>query len=381
MKAAAAVWERDIRKFARQPAVMMAAIIGPFLSLILLGYAFGGAITYAPVAVVRESNGPFSSQFIDIMRIQLSCEYGGVNCKNSYQLTDVSDLDSARAMLRKGLVKAIVYIPLGFDQALTNHANTKVTINVYLDNTDPISAAAITGEITQAGQQLSAQIQINSPTTNSIVNVILADFYRNVFYIEFMAPGSLVQSIMFASIIGGGISILEDKERGIIEGYLVSPLKQYEIIIGVLFAGVTKAMFSAGTLFVLSLMIGAIRPNAGIVGYVLMFLTLFLTSLGIISMMTAYAVRATSRNAYTFTAFPINITLYFTSGAVYPTNGFPTWMQQIAAVNPEAYAVDALRLLMYKGAGLTPVLGDFAFLTGFTVIMIGLATVAFKRAL
>ncbi|HYW02275.1 MAG TPA: ABC transporter permease [Candidatus Acidoferrum sp.] len=378
MKAALAVWERDIRKFMRQPAVVMAAIIGPFLSLVLLGYAFGGAITYAPVAVVRESNGQFSSEFVGILRTQLSCQYGGVNCQNSYTLIDASDLASAQVMLRKGLVKAIIFIPLGFDQALATHTNTQV--NVYLDNTDPISAAAITGELTQAAQQLSTRIQINSPTTTGI-NVILADFYRNVFYIEFMAPGSLVQSIMFASIIGGGISILEDKERGIIEGYLVSPLKQYEIIVGVLFAGVTKAMFSATTLFVLSLMIGAIRPSAGIVGYVLMFFTLFLTSLGVISMMTAYAVRATSRNAYTFTAFPINITLYFTSGAVYPTNGFPTWMQEIAKVNPEAYAVDALRLLIYKGAGLTPVLGDFAFLTVFTVIMIALATLAFKRAL
>ncbi len=356
----------------------MAAIIGPFLSLVLLGYAFGGAITYAPVAVVRESNGQFSSEFVGILRTQLSCQYGGVNCQNSYTLIDASDLDSAQLMLRRGLVKAIIFIPLGFDQALATHTNTQV--NVYLDNTDPISAAAITGELTQAAQQLSTRIQINSPTGTG-VNLILADFYRNVFYIEFMAPGSLVQSIMFASIIGGGISILEDKERGIIEGYLVSPLKQYEIIVGVLFAGVTKAMFSATTLFVLSLMIGAIRPSAGIVGYVLMFFTLFLTSLGVISMMTAYAVRATSRNAYTFTAFPINITLYFTSGAVYPTNGFPTWMQEIAKVNPEAYAVDALRLLIYKGAGLTPVLGDFAFLTVFTVIMIALATLAFKRAL
>ena len=380
MKAALAVWERDVRKFMRQPAVVMAAIIGPFLSLVLLGYAFGGAITYAPVAVVRESYGQFSSEFIDVLRTQLSCQYGGVNCQNSYTLIDASDLDSAQAMLRKGLVKAIIFIPLGFDQALATHNNTKVTVNVYLDNTDPISAAAITGELTQATQQLSTQIQIRSPSTTGI-NVILADFYRNVFYIEFMAPGSLVQSIMFASIIGGGISILEDKERGIIEGYLVSPLKQYEIIVGVLFAGVTKAMFSAGTLFILSLMIGAIRPNAGVLGYVLMFFTLFLTSLGVISMMTAYAVRATSRNAYTFTAFPINITLYFTSGAVYPINGFPTWMQEIARVNPEAYAVDALRLLIYKGAGLGPVLGDFAFLTVFTVIMIALATLAFKRAL
>ncbi|MFI5448170.1 MAG: ABC transporter permease [Candidatus Bathyarchaeia archaeon] len=378
MKAALAVWERDVRKFMRQPAVVMAAIIGPFLSLVLLGYAFGGAITYAPVAVVRESNGQFSSEFVGILRTQLSCQYGGVNCQNSYTLIDASDLDSAQLMLRRGLVKAIIFIPLGFDQALATHTNTQV--NVYLDNTDPISAAAITGELTQAAQQLSTRIQINSPTGTG-VNLILADFYRNVFYIEFMAPGSLVQSIMFASIIGGGISILEDKERGIIEGYLVSPLKQYEIIVGVLFAGVTKAMFSATTLFVLSLMIGAIRPSAGIVGYVLMFFTLFLTSLGVISMMTAYAVRATSRNAYTFTAFPINITLYFTSGAVYPTNGFPTWMQEIAKVNPEAYAVDALRLLIYKGAGLTPVLGDFAFLTVFTVIMIALATLAFKRAL
>jgi len=378
LKAALAVWERDVRKFMRQPAVVMAAIIGPFLSLVLLGYAFGGAITYAPVAVVRESNGQFSSEFVGILRTQLSCQYGGVNCQNSYTLIDASDLDSAQLMLRRGLVKAIIFIPLGFDQALATHTNTQV--NVYLDNTDPISAAAITGELTQAAQQLSTRIQINSPTGTG-VNLILADFYRNVFYIEFMAPGSLVQSIMFASIIGGGISILEDKERGIIEGYLVSPLKQYEIIVGVLFAGVTKAMFSATTLFVLSLMIGAIRPSAGIVGYVLMFFTLFLTSLGVISMMTAYAVRATSRNAYTFTAFPINITLYFTSGAVYPTNGFPTWMQEIAKVNPEAYAVDALRLLIYKGAGLTPVLGDFAFLTVFTVIMIALATLAFKRAL
>jgi len=358
----------------------MAAIIGPFLSLVLLGYAFGGAITFAPVAVVRESYGQFSSEFIDILQMQLSCEFGGVNCQNSYTLTYVSSLDSAQAMLRKGLVKAIIFIPLGFDQSLATHTNSQVIVNLYLDNTDPISAAAITEELTQSAQQLSTQIQITPPSTTGL-NIVLADFYRNVYYIEFMAPGSLVQSIMFASIIGGGISILEDKERGVIEGYLVSPLKQYEIIVGVLFAGVTKAMFSASTLFLLSLMIGAIRPSAGIVGYVLSFFTLFLTSLGVISMMTAYAVRATSRNAYTFTAFPINITLYFTSGAVYPINGFPAWMQEIATVNPEAYAVHALRLLLYKGAGLTPVLGDFAFLTVFTVIMIALATLAFKRAL
>ena len=56
-------------------------------------------------------------------------------------------------------------------------------------------------------------------------------------------------------------------------------------------------------------------------------------------------------------------------------------MKEIALINPEAYAVDALRLLMYKGAGFQAVAGDFAFLGVFTGLMLVLATVAFRRGL
>jgi len=186
---------------------------------------------------------------------------------------------------------------------------------------------------------------------------------------------------MFASIIGGGISILFDKQRGIIEGYLVTPLKQYEIVVGVLLAGVTKAMFSATTMLILAILIAGVRPMANIIGFVFIFLTLFMTSMGLISMMSAYAVRAPAPEVYQFTAFPINLILYFTSGAVYPIEGFPSWMRGIASINPEAYAIHALRVLMYKGAGPLAVLGDLAFLGLFTILMIGLATAAFRRAL
>jgi ABC-2 type transport system permease protein len=112
-----------------------------------------------------------------------------------------------------------------------------------------------------------------------------------------------------------------------------------------------------------------------------MLFTIFLTGLGLISMMTAFAVRAPAPEVYQFTAFPINLILYFTSGAIYPIDGFPDWMRTIAVVNPEAYAVHALRLLMYKGANFGAVVGDFVFLAIFTAFMIGIATIAFKRVL
>lgn len=378
MKGALWVCERDIRKFVRQPFVMVSALVGPFLMLILLGSAFGGSITHMPVAVVRYSEGSFSTNYLDIVRNQQNCAFGGVNCGDAFRLKDVPDLDTAERMLRQGLVKAVIYIPKDFDSTLGK--SNDVTFTVYLDNTDPLSAAAVSGGLSRAAQQLSAKVRVIS-AHDPTITLDEANFYRNVLYIEFMAPGSLVQAIFIASIIGGGISILFDKQRGILEGYLVTPLKQYEIVIGVLLAGVIKAMFSALTMLVLAIVFAGVRPMADAASFLLMVFTLFLSALGLISMMTAFAVRVPAPEVYQFTAFPINLVLYFTSGAIYPIDGFPDWMRSMTVINPEAYAVHALRLLMYKGATFGAVVGDFAFLAVFTLIMVAIATLAFKRAL
>lgn len=383
MKGALAVCLRDIQKFLGQPVLMVSTIVGPFLTLILLGSAFGGAITHAPIAIVQESFGPYSSNFIESLRNLQTCQFGGIDCQNSFQVTDVADIETAQQMLHAGLVKAIVYIPLGFDDALA--ANSKVIITIILDNTDPLSAAAIGPEISQAGQQLSSLVQTTS-ADNSSMTFDLEYAYRNVLYIEFMAPGTFVQAIMFVSIIAGGVQLVVDKERGIIEGYLVTPLKKYEIVLGVLLSGVFKALFSAVTVFALSILIAGVRPmsifpipNVGEI--VLTMITLFLTALGLIAMMTAYAVRSTSADLYRVTCFPINLILYYTSGAIYPLNGMPVWMQEVSVINPETYAVSALRLLMYKSAGIQAVIGDFTFLAIFTGLMLTLAIVAFRRAI
>ena len=347
--------------------------------LILLGYAFGGSITHIPVAVVRYSQGEYSSAYIDILRTEQSCALGGrVSCGNTFRLIDAPDLETAEQMLRGGDVKAIIYIPTMFDSVLSNDANGIVTI--YVDNTDPLSASAASGGFANAANQLSTQIRIVTDRQPNL-EVDIADFYRRVEYIEFMAPGSIVQSIFVASIIGGGISILFDKQRGVIEGYLTTPLKQYEIVVGVLLAGVVKAMFSSLTMLFLAIVVAGVRPVTDVAGFLLMLFTIFLTGLGVISMMTAFAVRAPAPEVYQFSAFPINLVLYFTSGAIYPVEGFPDWMRRITVVNPEAYAVHALRLIMYKGANFSAIAGDLAFLAVFTAIMVTIATIAFKRAL
>jgi len=378
MKGAFTVCERDIRRYLKEPRIMLATIGGPFLTLMMLGSAYGGAITHVPVAVVRESYGPYSGRLVDMLRHQQNCAYGGVNCQTSFRLIDVPSVDAAQDMLREGRVKGIIHIPQGFDRSLGLDSN--VTITVTLDNTDPLSAASIGTEVSQTNQQLSSKVQISSPL-NSRSNVDLEDAYRNVLYIEFMAPGTLCQSVMFVSIIAGGVQLVHDKERGIIEGYLVTPLKQYEMVGGVLLSGTIKALISILALFTLAIVVAGIHPIPDPLRVILTIFTLSFTALGIIAMMTAYAVRFSSSDLYRVSCFPFNLILYYTSGAVYPLDGFPWWMRQISVINPEAYAVHALRLLMYKGSRLSSLAGDFTFLAIFTGLMMILAVISFRRAL
>ena len=77
----------------------------------------------------------------------------------------------------------------------------------------------------------------------------------------------------------------------------------------------------------------------------------------------------------------LNTLLYFPSGAVYPQQGFPPWMQVIAKVDPFTYAVHAFKCLLLKNTGFSAISGDLAYLAIFATVAMTLATLLFKRSL
>ncbi len=77
----------------------------------------------------------------------------------------------------------------------------------------------------------------------------------------------------------------------------------------------------------------------------------------------------------------LNTVLYFPSGAVYPQQGFPGWMQVIAAVDPFTYSVHAFKSLLLKNTGFEAITGDLLYLLAFSVVTMSVAVVLFKRTL
>jgi ABC-2 type transport system permease protein len=182
-------------------------------------------------------------------------------------------------------------------------------------------------------------------------------------------------------MIGGGIIFIDDKARGLHEGYLVTPISKFELILGFTLAGAAKAIIAGVVLITIGSLIAGIPDPLNPLRLARMLLLVVATALALISMMFLIMVRISDPLVPRAIFGMLNTVLYFPSGAVYPTGSFPPWMKAIAVVDPFTYAVHGFKELALKDTGLMAISFDLTFLLGFTVLAMTAATLLFRRTL
>ena len=188
-------------------------------------------------------------------------------------------------------------------------------------------------------------------------------------------------AIFVSAMIGGGIIYIDDKARGLHEGYLVTPISKLELILGFNLSGAVKAVLAGIVLTTVGSVIAGIPNPLDPFRLAKLLLVIVLTSLALISMMFLLMVRVNDPLVPRATFGVLNTLLYFPSGAVYPIYGFPPWMHVIARVDPITYAVHAFKALLLKNTGIMAISGDLTFLALFTLVMVVAETSLFKRSL
>ena len=156
----------------------------------------------------------------------------------------------------------------------------------------------------------------------------VVEVYPYVPYIQYLLPGSITMSIFMMVMIGGGIIFIDDKARGLHEGYLVTPITKLELIAGFNISGTIKAVL-AGAVDHDHRLAHRRRPEparsdaaAAAAAW-----SSSSTSFALISLMFLLMVRVTDPLMPRAIFGVLNTLLYFPSGAVYPQQGFPGWMQ------------------------------------------------------
>src|SRR5262249_43834553 len=151
-------------------------------------------------------------------------------------------------------------------------------------------------------------------------------------YIQFLLPGTIVLAIFVSAMIGGGIIFIDDKARGLHEGYLVTPIRKFELIMGFTLAGAIKAIVSGVVLVIFGSIIAGIPDPLNIFRLARALLLVLVTALALISMMFLLMVRVSDPLVPRAIFGVLNTLLFFPSGAVYPIGGFPTWLRIISNV-------------------------------------------------
>lgn len=366
-----AVIERDLKKFRRNPVVLAMSIFMPVIYLIFLGNSFQGKLEDVPVVIVNKDSGPYSENILDNLR---AIEAG----PETFTMIRMTDEKNALEGIKEGKYKAALIIPSDFSKRVS--LKKRPEVGLFLDNTDTISAETIRATVKSA---LVAMNVDYVPVREALDEVFLRDInlYRKVDYYQSLVPGVVIMAIFLGTLSTGAFNLVMDRFLGVDESYLLTPLSKSDIVAGLIISGLLITTAIAVMVFAMSMAITGVpfphRPEQ----YIYILSIIILTTLGLLSLMFVILGRLSHPRVVGVLSGFLNVILFFPSGAVYPVASFPPWLKVFAAINPEAYAVDALKAILFKVAGLESILGDIVFLFVFTVIMMAISIITFKRTL
>ena len=315
-----AIIEREMRKFFRSPTLMIMSLMMPLLQLVIMGNAFGGKIVGARVGVVDYDRGP------QAIKIREAFAAIAANVK-TFTTVDYTSETQAREDVRTGKIDGAVVIPAQYSRRV--YSQDAPQLGLVVDNSDQFMSGSIESEMQ----------------------------------------------------IGGGMLYIDDKARGVHEGYLVTPITKIELVFGMNLAGAMKATLAGISLTVIgSLMAGLgiiFRPEADLE----LLAMILVSSIAFNGMMFLLMVRVDDPLVPRAMFGVLNTLLLYPSGGMYPIAAFPRWLQAISIVDPFTYVVHGFKAILLKDGGFEAIWFDLFFLFAFGIGTLLIATPLFKRTL
>jgi ABC-2 type transport system permease protein len=356
-----AIFTRDLKKFLSSPFIIVMTLLIPFMYLVVFGNAVGGTISYIPIGVVQEGP-PYNDTPLFLSSVPLLSHYGQPdNYPRLFDVTVYPSESDAKNDLVLGKISGLVVFP---SEVSSDHA-----VRLYLDSSDSTTPPVIESGVSSVLIQQGAQ------------NTLLVDkIYGDIHYLTFFGVGIIILAIFTSTSFGGGIAIIKDRESGIHEGYLVTPVQRSSIILGMISSGTARAFIAGFTILCIDLLFtGIVIQN--IQAFLLALLVILIVCIGVTSLVVSFASRFSVQQEYQSIIAFLNLTMFMTSGAFYPVLGMPGWLRWITVINPEYYGIHALRSVLLRGQGLNVIGTDLVALLIFSTAMIILGIVTFRRTL
>lgn len=349
-------------------------LVMPVVQTLLLAYAANYEVKNLSLAVVDHDHSPTSRQ--------LAAKLGASGYFHINQFPTAAVADHQMADDRADM---ILEIPSNFERDLVREGTAPLTLNANAINASKAGLGmGYAGNIIRDFNQEFAEnwaprlsVSSNAQISTQAINVTYSNWYNpRLDYKTFMVPGILGEIVALIICFLTALNIVREREIGTIEQLNVTPLKKWQFILGKLlpFWLLSLLMMTIG------LAVGKLVfdiPMLGNLGLVFGYTAVFTPCmLGLGFLISNFA---DSQQQAMFTAWFFLLIFILMCGLFTPVTSMPEWAQVLNKINPVAYFVEFMRLVLLKGAGFEDIKTNFYTVLGYAASVNALAVWTYRK--
>jgi ABC-2 type transport system permease protein len=352
-----AVMVKELRQM-RRDRMTVAMMIGvPTLQLMLFGFAINPDVRNLPAAVA-DMAGTAGSRAI----AQDLFATGVVR-----QVEAVCTPQEIDALFDRGTIKIGVIIPPDFER---RRIDGREAVQVIVDGSDTsvqaaarqLTALPLDGANGLRAPQI-AMLPLYNPERRAAVNVV---------------PGLIGVILTMTMVMFTAMAIVRERERGNLELLITTPVSSAELMIGKVLPYIGVGLVQTSVVLLLGIGVFDVPVRGSLLDVYAAAMLLIVANLALGLLVSTRAQTQFQAMQMAFFLFLPSILL---SGFMFPYDGMPVAAQWLAEILPLTHFVRLIRGIMLRGADLHQLWPDVLALVGFTVVMMTLAILRFRKRL
>ncbi len=362
------ILQKEFIQVFRNRTMLPIIFVVPIIQLFVLAFAATFEIKNVDLFIVDGDHSPSSREIIAKFRGSPFYTISG---------SSATFMDAEDALINNK-AHQVLQIPAGFEKDLVTEkaANLQITTNAINGSAASLMNAYALSIIRDYNINIIVNtLGIKSPPDP--IKISRAFWYNpELNYLTYMVPGILVLLVTVISAFLTAMNIVREKEIGTIEQINVTPIRKYQFILGKLIPFWIIAMFELAFGLTLARLAFDI-PMLGSIGLIFLVASVYLlVTLGLgllISTLTN-----TQQQAMFLTFFFMMIFILM-SGLFTPVESMPEWAQLLDKINPLAYFIEVMRMVLLKGSEFHDVMKHFFSLLILAVLFNTLAVWRYRK--
>ena len=210
-------------------------------------------------------------------------------------------------------------------------------------------------------------VQVKSKFPENTVTVVPSGFDHSI-------PGTTIQFIMMMVIIYGGITVMEDRKKGVLSRMLFSPLSKADVFLAKLAGRWLMGVVQALILFVVGRIL--FKLDLGSVPLSLLVIAVFALAMAALSVF----IGSLCRKEDLIIGLAVLLANIFAGlgGCWWPSEIVPLGVRKVAMISPAYWAMDALHKLRFFQGGFGDILLNLGVLLALAIVLGAVAARAFK---